>query len=323
MEFLQRIFSPLTIFLIGITVILLKWIVRNNRYFIHRKIPHKSPEFLFGSLRKMALSQSSFNDVIQKLYNEFPDEPISGVFELMNPIMMIRDPEIFKQVAVKDFQYFMNHRSPVDNDADPLFGRNLFSMHGEKWRDMRATLSPAFTGSKMRSMFELVVNCAEDMKAYFVKESERREVVVEMKDTFTRFANDVIATCAFGITINSLKEPKNEFFEMGKEVTDFSVVQSLKFFGYMNTPKLMKLLRIKLFRKECSEFFRKIVMGNISYREENNVHRPDMIQLLMQAKKGKLNHSAKDEEHGVADNFAVVQEAEENKTEPIKSKRGR
>ena len=40
----------------------------------------------------------------------------------------------------------MDHRSVISEEADPLFGKNLVSLQGQKWKDMRGTLSPAFTG---------------------------------------------------------------------------------------------------------------------------------------------------------------------------------
>jgi len=64
---------------------------------------------------------------------------------------------------------------------------------------------------------------------------------VEMKDLFTRYTNDVIATAAFGIECDSLSNPKNEFYEMGKNITNFGGVTTLIFFGYVVSPKLMKV----------------------------------------------------------------------------------
>lgn len=325
MELLDKLLSPIAVLLSVLLFLLFKWITRNNNFFIDRNIPHKRPVPLFGSLRKLVLMQSSFNDVVLNLYREFPNEKTSGIFELMNPITLVRDPELIKQIGVKDFQHFVNHRTTITDDSDPLFSRNLFAMRGDKWRDMRSTLSPAFTGSKMRSMFELVISCSEEMKSFLLQQADREEeVVVEMKELFTRFANDVIATCAFGIQVNSLKDRQNEFFEMGRDVTDFSGLRSLKFFGFINAPRLMKALGIQLFSPAVQNFFRRVVMGNIAYREEHKVYRPDMIQLLMQAKKGKLTHVTAEEKasDSAADTFAVVQEADENKVETKTTRRG-
>jgi cytochrome P450 family 9 len=66
-------------------------------------------------------------------------------------------------------------------------------------------------------------------------------LAVEMKDLFTRYTNDVIATSAFGIECDSLNNPKNEFYMMGKDVTNFGGVRAFILFGYMISPKLMKV----------------------------------------------------------------------------------
>ncbi|EFN63659.1 Cytochrome P450 9e2 [Camponotus floridanus] len=49
---------------------------------------------------------------------------------------------------------FPHHRSFIEEDQDPLFGKNLFALKGERWRQVRPLLSPAFTSSKMKSKME-------------------------------------------------------------------------------------------------------------------------------------------------------------------------
>jgi cytochrome P450 family 9 len=62
-----------------------------------------------------------------------------------------------------------------------------------------------------------------------------------MKDLFTRYTNDVIATSAFGISCDSLNNPGNEFYEMGRDFTNFGGIRTIIFLGYMFSPKLMKV----------------------------------------------------------------------------------
>jgi hypothetical protein len=76
-------------------------------------------------------------------------------------------------------------------------------------------------------------------------------LAVEMKDLFTRYTNDVIATSAFGIGCDSLKNPKNEFYEMGRDVTNFSGLRGLIFFGYLMSPKLMKV-KMSVLYPQCN-----------------------------------------------------------------------
>jgi len=58
---------------------------------------------------------------------------------------------------------------------------------------------------------------------------------------FTKYTNDIIATAAFGIECDSLSNPKNEFYEMVRDFTNFRGLRALIFFGYIFSPKLMKV----------------------------------------------------------------------------------
>lgn len=75
----------------------------------------------------------------------------------------------------------------------------------------------------------------------YFKDAEKNVLDVELKDAFSRFTNDVIATTAFGIECDSLRNKVNEFYLMGKDVTDFSGLRNLKFVAYSFFPRLMKV----------------------------------------------------------------------------------
>ena len=108
------------------------------------------------------------------------------MFEFLQPVYFVRDPELIKQITVKEFDHFVNHRIKIDENIEPMFGRGLFSMRDQRWKDMRSTLSPAFTGSKMRNMFSLVDDCSINTINYLLKEANGKPLAIEMKDFFTR-----------------------------------------------------------------------------------------------------------------------------------------
>ncbi|KAF2887568.1 hypothetical protein ILUMI_18605, partial [Ignelater luminosus] len=154
---------------------------------------------------------------------------------------------------------------------------------GQEWQDMRATLSPSFTGNKLRIMFGLMKDCTKQLINYFQKQDGM--VTVEMKDTFRRLANDLIATTAFGITCDSLKNPENEFFIMGRDVTDFTGFRSLLFLINGFSSVFMKLFNIRIIQEKASAFFSNIIKESIKYRNEKGIVRPDMIHLLLEARR--------------------------------------
>lgn len=98
-------------------------------------------------------------------------------------------------------------------------------------------MSPAFTSSKMKMIFNQMDQCARQFCNHFMIQNSD-QIDVELKDIFTRYANDVIASTAFGLEINSLKETNNEFYVMGKKFANFDDNGTLKFFLYdvLTTP---------------------------------------------------------------------------------------
>nr|CAH7744913.1 unnamed protein product [Callosobruchus chinensis] len=111
-----------------------------------------------------------------------------------------------------------------------------------------------------------------------------------MKDSLTRYTNDVIATCAFGIEVDSLNNPDNNFYVMGRKATDLtSLRRKLKLMGYLIIPWLYKLLKVTFLEDDVKEFFYNLVDDTIRVREEKGIVRPDMIHLMMEAKKGKAS----------------------------------
>ncbi|XP_055697001.1 cytochrome P450 9e2-like [Phlebotomus papatasi] len=224
---------------------------------------------------------------------------------MRKPRFMIRDPELIKQITVKDFDHFLDHRFNIDERNEPLFGRNLLILKGQRWREMRSTLSPAFTGSKMRTMFQLVSECCSEVISFLENDANGKVRQTDLKDLFSKYTNNVIASCAFGLKVDSLKDKNNEFYLYGKEATNLEGLGTLFFFMQMIFPKLSKVLRLNLFSEAFSKFFRNLVWDTIRHRERENIIRPDMINLLIQARKGKLKHEV---EVNYKEGFAVVQE---------------
>ncbi|XP_039312296.1 cytochrome P450 9e2 [Solenopsis invicta] len=236
---------------------------------------------------KMLLGQATFPDYCQYLYYYFPDVKYFGTVDFFMPwpIMIVRDPELIKNITVKDFEHFTDHRTYIDENVEPLFGKNVLSLRGERWKEMRNILSPSFTANKMKFMFELILKCSHDFVDYLADHPELCHEI-EAKEAFRRYTNDVIATAAFGISMNSMKDRDNEFYTRGVEATKFAtgLLAMAKLIFISSCPGLAKLMGVSIFSSDTLKFFEKIVEENIKAREKQDVIRPDMIHLLMQAR---------------------------------------
>ena len=138
------------------------YIKKKLRYFKEYDIPHIPPVLFFGNMAPAYFRRKHMIDVVKDIYNFSPEAKYVGAFQSMSPVIVLRDLDLIKSVTMKNFECFMDHRSIVDEKVDPLFGLNLFQMTGDKWKEARTLLSPAFTASKMKGMFDLMVVCAEN-----------------------------------------------------------------------------------------------------------------------------------------------------------------
>ncbi|XP_062563395.1 probable cytochrome P450 9f2 [Armigeres subalbatus] len=298
-----------------IAAIIYRWLNSNHDYFLHKPIPSMPVWPIMGSTGSLLFKRCTFSDFVQTNYKKYSAARVFGLFDTNIPMYVICDPELIKRIAVTDFDHFMDHR-PIFGASNPdhpnlLFEKTLFGMAGPKWKSMRSTLSPAFTGSKMRQMFEFVVKCSDNMVRFY--QGEPRGKQYEMKDVFSRFSNDVIATCAFGIEVDSVRKRDNEFFAHGSkmfQMNRLSVVARL--IGFRFAPALMSQFGLDLNDQEQNQYFSSLVRETISARETKGILRPDMVHLLMEAKKGLLKHQKEIEQHK---GFATVEESEIMKTQ--------
>jgi cytochrome P450 family 9 len=182
---------------------------------------------------------------------------------------------------------------------------------------MRTTLSPAFTGSKMRQMFDFVAKVGKQTSETIQNQiqSGNREKEINFKEFAGFFTVDNIASCAFGIEINSFENPNNDFQKVAQKFSDFTGIKSvIKFIGYALMPSIMKALKVKLLDSDMYDFFKSAILDTIKTREEKGIVRYDMINLLIQAKKGTLSHNHAEEEK-ITDGFATVEESSVGKSE--------
>ncbi|KAL1486424.1 hypothetical protein MTO96_046969 [Rhipicephalus appendiculatus] len=71
---------------------------------------------------------------------------------------MVTDPDLLKQVLVKEFPSLPNRRDHQIND--PLLTNIMTLAPVERWRKIRQLSTPAFSTAKLRKMNDLIQDCA-------------------------------------------------------------------------------------------------------------------------------------------------------------------
>ncbi|XP_055381429.1 uncharacterized protein LOC129612012 [Condylostylus longicornis] len=284
----QKMLLEISIAIAIISFLSYKWLTAKFDHFEKLGIPYVKPVVLLGSFTGMVFKRESFREEFLRKYEPFKNEKIYGVFEGRDPMYVVNDLELLKKITIKDFEHFRNHKGFVEAEDDPLFGHSLFSMKDDKWHDMRTTLSPAFTGRKMRLMLQLILETCEKAVKHLEsniksKPNPKDGIEFEMKEFFSRFTNDAIASVAFGLEVNSLEDENNQFYEKSKKIASISAIEMIKLVLYNMMKKVFRLFKIKMLNEEFNNYFYRLVVDAMKYRKENNIIRNDMINMLMEA----------------------------------------
>ncbi|KZC03879.1 Cytochrome P450 9e2 [Dufourea novaeangliae] len=242
-----------------------------------------SPVPFFGNMASVVFRRQYMGDHMIDVYNHFSHLKYFGYYNLTGQVIAIRDPELVTSVAVKNFDNFTDHFTLLDVKSDPVLAMNLFGLRGNHWREMRKVLSPAFTCSKMKLMSQLIIDCASKFTDYVAERSNTGHEY-DLREIFHRYTVDVVATCNYGIAVDSLREPNNEFYMNGQHVSLQSTTAALILVIGNQFPVLMKLLGLKLFSDKVVNYFTSLVKEMIQTRDEKGIYRPDMLQLMMDLK---------------------------------------
>lgn len=133
-------------------------------------------------------------------------------------------------------------------------------------------------------MFPLILECSKHLEQYLDSLVAKGEPI-ECRELTAKYTTDVIGSCAFGIEMNALSDEDSEFRRMGKQVFATSFGQILRFRFRQIFPYLYNLLGSIMAPLEITTFFTKIIVDTMKYRDDNNIVRPDFVNMLMELKR--------------------------------------
>ncbi|CAG2108246.1 unnamed protein product, partial [Medioppia subpectinata] len=220
---------------------------------------------------------------------------IYGIFEGNKPLLQVAEPELIKQILVKDSHIFTDRKTVSRSKQHPIVGKMLGELQGEDWKRVRSITTPVFTSGKMRRMYPLVRQSVEGFMNT-LSEYAKDKHEVNVKDMYGCLTMDVIANCAFATKINAFKDPNNAFVVNGRDVFKVPV---LKLMSMLLLPQfVLNILKFKTLMNEKSvDFFSSMLRQILRVREKSETKFHDLIDLLMRAKEGKDSINDESDRH--------------------------
>nr|CAD7423587.1 unnamed protein product [Timema monikensis] len=233
--------------LIGAVVFVISFLffTRHFNYWVKKGVPCLTPTPFVGNLLPMLRLQECPGVLVASLYNGAPKHPYVGFFIFDRPAFLIRDPEMVKNILVKDFEYFSDRHTSADESADPLGAKNIFLLKGPKWKYLRD---------------------------YIFKNGVTVNRPIEMKEIAVRSATDVITKCLFSIeelTDEDVVAQAAIFFTAGFEST--SITTSFALYELALFPSIQWRLRAEIGAVLARHG------GNITYQSVNEMTYLNMV----------------------------------------------
>ncbi|XP_037521943.1 cytochrome P450 9e2-like [Rhipicephalus sanguineus] len=311
-------------------VLLLSFIIAFSTWFIIQRkrrfsffrdlgIPGPPPSFTSGNLSELIHkgTVAAFKEWMEK-YGD-----LVGFYNGAFPVLIVKDPELIKKIQIKDFGNFQS-RGVLSglSQAHPINKLSLVNMPGDRWKEMRSLLTPAFSTSNMKKMANLMDACTNDFLDV-LKFLHTQNKVFEARELFQRLTADVIIRSAFGLKSDLQLKKGN------KSTTESLFKDGLRSFyqfryAWMNyltscfpefAPLWEVILSLKArYSKTTIDNMRDDITPILQFRRKNTeVARNDILQLMLNA---EVEEGAPVNVHSLAIDYDADSASEKN--EPTK-----
>lgn len=279
------------LFTSGLFIILIYLLVEQyNNIWEKKRVPCLKKGFIFGNVFPALTIKVSLGEFFKDLYWKAGNNPYFGLYVTNKPALLIKDPAIIKHVLVKDFNYFMHRNFNVDEKVDPHANGNIFVNSSPRWKHIRTKLTPIFTTSKMKYMFSLMVEVAQDMSKKIANEKGSKDEM-DVLELNSQYTTDIISSVVLGFKANSLIDPESIYRKFGRLPFEATKKRAFQFVTIFLTPALANLLRYAVFPMEITKLLQRTFDEMVRYREEKKVQRNDLIDLLVQLQEGNTEDS--------------------------------
>ncbi|XP_022290648.2 cytochrome P450 3A24-like [Crassostrea virginica] len=271
--------TGLLVVIVCLLILLYLYSTWNFGVFKKMGIKGPKPRIFFGN--HMTIAKKGFTEADMEWWREYGD--VFGYFSGPTPMLVVADTGMLQEILVKQFNNFTDRASP--RGISGIMEENLSLQKGAVWKSSRSILTPTFTSGKLRKMDPLINEAADALIAH-IKKNTNESNEVNFAWLFGCYTLDVIASTAFGIKIDSQRDPNDIFVRMAAKVLAVKLSSPYLTLAFI-FPALMKpfskLFDISVLDPEASDFFKQQTEKIINSRETIQQEYADFVQLMMEA----------------------------------------
>nr|XP_022918849.1 uncharacterized protein LOC111427781 [Onthophagus taurus] len=275
--------------LTGILTLILLFVLylkRRNDYWKNRKVPFEKANLLVGNMWETISISKNAADVYDYVYKKFDDAKYVGVMNFGIPTLLVKDPEIYERILIRDFSKFHDNGIYLDEKRDPILSKNPFFAKGENWKLLRNQLTPQLSPLKIKNMFPLMIDVKDRLVKYLRENANAQEKEgLDAKLLSLKYANEMVASCAFGLHGNCFNDDKCEIMQLANDLFNFKPADFIIFIFATMFPIINKFRAPQFLSSEIAQRFKNIIVSTIKERNDMNIRRGDFLDAILELRK--------------------------------------
>ncbi|XP_054157203.1 cytochrome P450 3A9-like [Oppia nitens] len=277
------------------------YLTKNFNYWSSRGVKGPKPVVLFGNIWEMFVKRFQLleEDRLAKY------GPIYGTYMGTKAVLNVADPELIKNIMVKDFHIFINRQNMRSDDE--VLDHSLLMVRDDEWKRQRSIVSPSFTTGKLRKMMTLVEHCIDSVDRVLDKVATDGNEI-EMKGLMGNYTMDGIASCAFATKTDTHNDPNNPFVVNANILAAGSKWRTL--LASIAGP-VKRFFKISAINPSVHNFFVKAIKEIIKQRKQDQSGGKyyDFLQLMIDAQSNVDDNSAGNDDNSSANDKLMDAEA--------------
>ena len=215
-------------------------------------------------------------------------------YEGKEAMLYVRDFEMIKQVAIRDFDHWEDLGFFPDFLLD-IKGNDLglANTKGDTWKSLKAQTSPAFSLKNLKAITMDFQNCASKILDT-IETSAKLEETVDLDKVCKQFSMNCIGRAVFSVDMNAT-DPNNEFMKKGQNFFSMS-----GFLVAMFAPWFMWLTNMPIFDIKITDYFCNWMEKILEQRDKmSDPPTDDVLAIMIKARDKKFDDPNDESSYGL------------------------
>ncbi|XP_049271159.1 cytochrome P450 3A41 [Rhipicephalus sanguineus] len=205
---------------------------------------------------------------------------IYGSYQGLIPSLVVSDPDVLREICVKDFKSFVN-KSDDKVSGNTLWDQMVLHQQNEEWKNTRSSLSPMFTTAKLKSMVPKMTKTMDRFTKLLLTKLNTRQPA-NLCQLLEKSAMDLYTSLIFDLDIDSHVDTEHP---MLKCYSGFlSAPGGWRLLMMTTLPRLFKAFRVEFPNKGDSQYALDFTKHLIERRLRENEKHDDALQMYMDTK---------------------------------------